>query len=118
MLDEIHYPSYYLQRMHEPNSSWLRDHRRTKEPPYDKLNDRPGQFPKEPTRDEIREFLRQKEATLEQRRKEARESQSLSNNSFSPQAKTVRIDFRGATFTLDSTDEAGIKRIMNLINRG
>lgn len=114
MLDEMHYPNYLLQRMDSPNKAWLKDHRMTKEAPYDKLNDKPGRFPEEATRDEIIQFRRERDEELARRRKDHREP--LSSQSFGAESKKVRIDFRGATFTLDSTDTAGIARIMKMIN--
>ena len=114
MLDDAHYPSYLLQRMDAPNKSWLRHHRETREPPYDTLNDRPGKFPENATREEIIAFRRERDEELKRRRQEEREA--LSSQSFGAESKLVKIDFRGATFTLDSTDEQGIKRVMRLIN--
>ncbi len=116
MLDQIHYPSYLLQRMDSPNKAWLREHRETREPPYDTLNDKPGKFPEQPTRDEIIEFRRQRDEEIRRRKQEEREA--ATSGSFGSQCNKVKIDFRGATFTLDSTDEQGIKRVMNLINGG
>lgn len=116
MLDELHYPSYLLNRMDSPNKAWLKDHRMTKEAPYDTLNDRPGKFPEDATRDEIIAFRRERDEEMKRRRQEEREA--LSSQSFGAESNKVKIDFRGATFTLDSTDEQGIKRIMNLINGG
>lgn len=115
------YNRQYLEMKSMPDAKWMLEYRNEHSPGYNDEGIRKewptDKYGPKATRAEIEAWNRERKELLKQDdelRKAQREQ--LNHESFGADTKKVKIDFKGATFTLASNDEAGIARIMKMIN--
>ena len=125
-------PDFMLKNP-DPPAFWLSDHRQLTAAEYERdtgeeksyktdeygVHLTPATIPElQQYRNEARQILKdRRDEILEARQdvKDRHEMQKLKQESFGPDAQKVRIEYRGSTITLDSTDQKGIERILKII---